>query len=193
MSDDGEDKKDAAEGGGEEVGAGAAVGVPPKTDMKKRALAALIDGIIAGVAQGVIGVVGGIVGGMTIGLVGGAISCVGGLVAAGYMAVRDSLNDGRSYGKKQMGLVVKTPSGQPCTQQQSIQRNMLLAIPSAVGGVVGLVVHVPVLGLILAPLAALVSLAASLPALYETAQVLFLDKNGRRMMELKSQTYTVEA
>lgn len=184
------EKKDAAEAGGEEVGGG---GVPPKVDTGKRFLAFLVDGIIAGVVGGVGGTIGGIIGHMIHPIVGGILTGLAQGAGGGYLLLRDSLNDGRSVGKKVMKLTVQTPDGSPCTQEQSIKRNTIIALPSLLAAAGAFFGGIPVLGMIVALVAGIGSLVASLAYLYEAIQVLALDANGRRMMELKSQTYTVLA
>lgn len=184
------EKKDAAEAGGEEVGGGS---VPPKVDTGKRFLAFLVDSIIAGVVGGVGGVIGGIVGGIVHPILGGILTGLAQGAGGGYLLLRDSLNDGRSVGKKVMKLTVQTPDGSPCTQEQSIQRNMIIALPSMIAAAGAIFGGIPVLGMIVGLVAMLGGLIASLAYLYEAIQVLALDANGRRMMELKSQTYTVLA
>jgi len=184
-----EEKKDAVEAGGDEVGGGS-LDVPPKVDNMKRFLAVLIDGVLAGVVMAVIGAVGGVLAGMVSGMIGGIVIGLGQAVGGGYMLIRDSLNDGRSFGKKFMGLTVKTPDGSPCTQQQSIQRNMLQGGPLVVmGGATILGSLVGILGTLLGLVGAVIGLGS----LYEAVQVVALDANGRRLMESKAQVYTVPA
>lgn len=181
-------KKEAVEAGGAEVGGSG--GVPPKVDTGKRFAAIFIDGILASIIAQVGWQVGGILGG---GVLGGLLGAAGSGAAAGYMALRDSLNDGRSFGKKALGLTVQTPDGTPCTQEQSIKRNSLLALPYAVSALLGLLGAIPIIGPILVLVGVLPSLLFSLPQFYESLQVLALDPNGRRLMETKSETYTVLA
>ena len=50
------------------------------------------------------------------------------LLGVGYMLLRDSLNGGRSFGKKFMGLKVVKGSA-PCSRKDSLLRNITLAIP----------------------------------------------------------------
>lgn len=185
-----EEKKDVAEAGGAEQ-AGESAGIPPKVDHVKRFFAMLVDSIIAGVAAGVIGVVGGIIGGMIFGPLGGLISAVGWVAGGAYILVRDSLNDGRSFGKKALKLHVQTPSGAPCTQEESIERNKLLAVPYAVGALQAFAISIPVVGLLLVIPLWFLSLAANLVPLYEAVHVVGLDKNGRRPFELRARCFTV--
>ncbi len=187
MSEETEDiKKEAAEAGGVEIGGGS---VPPKIDHGKRFLALLVDVVIVIVVGAVGGIVSSVLGG---GMIGGIISGVSQLAAGGYLLLRDSLNDGRSVGKKMLGLTVQTPDGTPCSQEQSMKRNAIIGAPTILGGISTLVGSIPVVGL-LSLLFVPLSLLASLAYIYEAIQVLTLDPNGRRMMELKSETYTVLA
>jgi uncharacterized RDD family membrane protein YckC len=183
-------KKDAAEAGGEEVGGSAMAGIPPKIPTDKRFLALLID---IGVTFG-IGLVGMILT-FGVGLVSSALatllSAAAQGISAGYLALRDSLNDGRSVGKKIMKLTVQTPDGQPCTQEQSLRRNAIIALPTACMAVGTLASLVPFVGWMVQLGLGLFAIIPGLAYLYEGIQVLALDPNGRRLMELKSETYTV--
>lgn len=182
------EKKNPAEAGGQEQAAGAATGIPPKVDHKNRFLAMLIDGLIAGLGGGIVGAILNVVTGM-IGMP-GLGSGIGQLLGAGYLGIRDSLNDGRSFGKKFMKLRVKTPSGAPCTQAESINRNMLIAGANAAGAVLTILMSLPVIGLFFLVLAPVVMLISLVP-LYEAIQVVALEPNGRRWSELRAQCYTV--
>ena len=149
----------------------------------KRFVAFFLDGFgVAIIASIVVGV------GMTMGPVMTALlGAVAYSAAAYYMAIRDSLNDGRSFGKKIMGLKVKTPSGSPCSAQQSIERNTIIAAAWALSALAILVSFIP----IVKHIGTLLQLAGSLAVLYEALQVLVIDPNGRRLFESKSQCFTV--
>jgi uncharacterized RDD family membrane protein YckC len=55
---------------------------------------------------------------------------IGGLVGLIYAVVRDGLFDGRSVGKKLMGIrVVALDTGAPCTVPQSVIRHVVSIIP----------------------------------------------------------------
>ena len=69
--------------------------------------------------------------GMLAGFVAGFFTAgIGGLVGLVYGVVRDGLFDGRSVGKKLMGIrVVSLADGSPCTVQQSAVRHVVSVIP----------------------------------------------------------------
>lgn len=110
-------------------------GTPGKADLGKRAIALIIDAVIA--------------------MVVGFIPIAGGIVATAYWLIRDGMDlefmDHRSIGKKLVKLRPVTMDGQPLDIQMSIKRNWMFAL----GGVaqlfamtvIGLVVAIP-LGLI---------------------------------------------
>ncbi len=187
------EKKEPAEAGGTEVARSG--GVPPKVDPTKRVVAYFIDAVPAAFAASILGMIGAF-----IPVIGGFLGLAGAAGAAGYMLVRDSLNDGRSFGKKLQGLTVATPQGGPCTREQSIRRNLIQALPflawtvnSMFAAVFGLI---PVLGGLIGGLLSIlflpVVLLCGLASAYEAVQVLALDPNGRRLLELKEECYTVE-
>ena len=93
---------------------------PVKTDLGKRFIAVLIDGIppiVVAVVFGLIPFIGGI---------------IGGLLAGGWWLVRDGLDlefaDKRSPGKKLMKLRPVRLDGQPMDMATSIKRNLPIAI-----------------------------------------------------------------
>jgi uncharacterized RDD family membrane protein YckC len=76
-------------------------------ELGKRVLAAIIDGLI-GIAAG----------------------SLGGIPGLLYVLLRDGIFDGRSVGKKVMGLrVINVVTGQPCDFKASAIRHALSAIP----------------------------------------------------------------
>lgn len=191
-----EAKKDDPEAGGTEVATGS--DLPPKVDLKLRLQAAGMD-----IALAMVCVLGGTVLGIVANIIGLSIltpilGCLGSVAGGGYLLVRDSLNDGRSVGKQQMGLTVATPSGNACTQSQSIQRNAFLGAPMIIMAVLqlgaGVLTAIPLIGWIFGiftgGLIFLVGLGCSLPALYELAMVVQMDPDGRRMMERNTACYT---
>ena len=110
-------------------------GPPAKPDIGKRAIAVIIDAVIAVVV--------------------GLIPIAGGIVATAYWLVRDGLDlefmDHRSIGKKVMKLRPVTLDGQPLDIATSIKRNWMFGL----GGIaqffgmtiIGLVIAIP-LGII---------------------------------------------
>lgn len=188
-----EGKKDTPEAGGEEVGGAMVEGVPPKIDTVKRLSALGLDLGVAVAISGVSIVLGFILGFIPLFgfIVGPLVMAVGQAGAAAYLGLRDSLFEGRSFGKKAMKLTVQTPDGTPCTQEQSLRRNALLALAPGIAAIAMLIMAIPLVGWIIGPLVGSIAGLASLTYLYEGFQVLALDPNGRRVMELQSETYTV--
>lgn len=133
-----------------------------KADLGKRIIAALIDGVIAGVA--------------------GFIPVIGGLAGAAYMLVRDGLEidfmDQRSLGKKVMKLRPVRIDGQPMDLVTSVKRN----IPFAIGP---LIMVVPILGWVIGPIVALVI------GIVEIILVV-TDDEGRRMGDRLAETKVIE-
>ncbi len=140
-----------------------APGAPVKADLGRRIVAAIIDGVIAGVV--------------------GVIPVVGGLVGAAYMLLRDGLDldfmKGRSIGKTVMKLRVLRLDGQAMDIGTSVKRN----IPFAIGP---LIMVVPVLGWIIGPVVAMII------GLIEVILVL-TDADGRRMGDKLAETMVVDS
>lgn len=128
-----------------------------RPDILKRGIAALIDFIGIGIVNGVLSVALGI-----------PLGWVGRMAAAALCTAlilgRDVLIEGRSPGKKLLGMAVVRADGSPITVQESIRRNSTLAIGTAVG-VLG---AIPFLGLLAIPLY-LVAMVVSLYELYLVA------------------------
>ena len=137
-------------------------GTRTKADLGKRIIAALIDGLIAGVV--------------------GFIPIIGGLAGAAYMLVRDGLEldfmDGRSIGKKAMGIRPVQLDGSAMDISASVKRN----IPCAIAP---LIMIVPILGWIIGPPVGLVI------AVIELVLVL-TDQDGRRMGDKFAGTMVVD-
>ena len=133
-----------------------------KADLVKRFVAAVIDGVIAGVVS--------------------IVPVIGGLVGAAYMLVRDGLEldfmDGRSLGKKVMKLRPVRLDGGAMDIATSVKRN----IPFAIGPVIMIV---PVIGWVLGPIVALVI------DLVESILVL-ADPQGRRIGDKMAETMVIE-
>jgi uncharacterized RDD family membrane protein YckC len=88
-------------------------------ELGKRFLAALIDGIIGAVL--------------------GSLGALPGII---YLLIKDGLFDGRSVGKKVMGLrVVNVVTGQPCDFKASAIRHVVSIVPcvNAIYGIVEIV------------------------------------------------------
>lgn len=144
-----------------------ASGPPKKPDIGKRAVALIIDAVIA--------------------LVVGLVPIAGGIAATAYWLVRDGMDldfmDHRSIGKKIMKLRPVTLDGQPVDLMTSVKRNWMFAL----GGltqffaitIIGLVIAIP-LGLI-----------AFLIGLIEVILV-FTDAESRRMGDKIASTRVIE-
>lgn len=143
-------------------------GVRAKADLTKRFLAALIDGLLAGVVS--------------------MVPVLGGLAAAAYMLFRDGLEldfmDGRSIGKKVMKLRPVRLDGQPMDLVTSAMRNWMFAL----GGVTALLMFIPLLGWLLVIPVALAGLALGI---LEIVLVL-TDPQGRRLGDKTGATQVVE-
>jgi hypothetical protein len=149
---------------------GAADASSPPT-YHQRAIAALLDGIIATALAS---------------LVPGA-PLLGGLVMGVYLVGRDGLTVGRlqygSLGKYVMGLRLVPLGDRPLTMITSVHRNWMLGV-FAFSGLLSLV---PIVG---SPLAALLSSVGLVLILYEI-YTLFVDAEGRRWGDRAGRTRVV--
>lgn len=140
-----------------------------KADLGKRIVAAVIDGVIAGV-------------------IGIALPAVGGLVGSAYMLLRDGLEfdfmNHRSVGKHVMKLHLVTLDGSPIDISTSVRRNWMFAL----GAVIPLLLFIPILGWIAIPF---VGLAALVLGVLEIVLVL-TDDQGRRLGDKMAGTRVVE-
>ncbi len=139
-----------------------------KVDPQKRLVAIVIDAVIA----------------VAIGM----IPWVGGLVSAAYWVLRDGLDlpfmDQRSVGKKLTKLRPVTMDGERLDMMGSVQRNWMFGV----GGVMQILVYVPILGwLLMIPVAAL----AILIGIVELYRVI-VDPEGRRVGDLLADTKVIE-
>lgn len=139
-----------------------------KADLGKRFIAMIIDAVIGGVI--------------------GVIPIVGGLVAAAYWLCRDGLDyefmDGRSIGKKLMKLRPVRDDGGPMDLQTSIRRNWMFAL----GGLIAVLLVIPIIGWILVPVVAIVAVVLGI---VEGVLVLTNDE-GRRFGDKMAGTHVVE-
>lgn len=153
-----------------------------KADLVKRFLAALIDGLLAGVIGFVLGLFGTFMGG------------VGTLIGAFYILVRDGIEtpytDGRSVGKKVIGLRPVTLDGAPMTVETSVRRNWTIALGSLITGVGSMLagMGLGVIGLAVIGLGGF----AGLLGLVECVLVI-IDKDGRRIGDKTGNTQVIEA
>lgn len=139
-----------------------------KAELSKRAIAALIDG--------------------GIGFVIGLVPVIGGLAAAAYWLLRDGLEldfmDRRSIGKKVMKLRPVRLDGAAMDIEASVRRNWMFAL----GGVVSLLLFIPIIGwLLMIP----VGLAALVLSIIEIVRVL-TDAEGRRWGDQMAGTKVIE-
>lgn len=140
-----------------------------KADITKRAIAAIIDGAVAGVL-GLIPVLGAFLGGL-------------------YILLRDGLDvdylKGRSLGKTLMKLRVVRSDGRPMDINASISRNWTLSL----GLLVSILALIPILGWLAGIFVALLS---GVITLIEAALV-FMDPEGRRFGDRTGGTKVVES
>lgn len=154
----------------------------PKADLVKRFLAALIDGLLAGAIA------------LVFGLFGTFMSGVGTLIGAAYILVRDGIEtpytDGRSVGKKVIGLRPVTLDGAPMTVETSVRRNWTLALGSIVSGLGSVLVGMGlgIIGWAVMGLGGLVGLLG----LVECVLVI-VDSEGRRIGDKTAGTQVIEA
>ena len=139
-----------------------------KADVGKRAIALIIDGVIAGVV--------------------GIIPIIGGLVGVAYILVRDGLEyefmDHRSIGKKLMKLRPVRLDGGKVDIETSIKRNWMFAL----GVVIQIFMYIPIFRWLLIPL---LSLAAAVIGIMEIVFVL-KDAEGRRWGDQLANTKVIE-
>ena len=89
----------------------------PKADVKRRLIAAAVDGLLCATC---------------VALYVGTTSVPFLLLGAGYALVRDAAIPGRSIGKLLAGLtVIQLEGGRPCTLSRSVQRNLVFVVPGA--------------------------------------------------------------
>lgn len=146
-----------------------AADVPAKADLAHRAVALIIDGVIASLL--------------------GILPVVGGLVGAAYMVVRDGLEfdfmDHRSVGKQLMKLRPVRLDGEPMDVEASIRRNWMFGL----GALTTVLLWIPIIGWILVPV---VGIAAFLIGLYEIFKVI-TDEEGRRWGDRLATTRVIES
>lgn len=147
---------------------GVNVAALPKADLGKRFLAALIDGVVAAVAN--------------------AIPIVGSIAGAAYMVVRDGLDvefmQNRSIGKKVMKLQPVTMDGRPVDIRTSVLRNWMWGI----GALTSLLLYIPILGWLMIPIVGLVALGIGIFEIYKV----LTDEGGRRWGDELAGTKVIE-
>lgn len=147
---------------------GAQAGTAAKADLSKRIIAVVIDAVVAFVV--------------------GMIPLVGGLIGAAYWLVRDGLEveflDRRSLGKKVMKLRPVRLDGQPMDIQTSVKRNWMFSL----GGIVQILMFIPILGWLMIIPVAIVAMVLGLIELYKV----LTDAQGRRMGDSMAGTVVIE-
>lgn len=138
--------------------------VAGQPDLVKRGIALFIDMVIVGVIYGAFTFVGGILS-LGSGFVGSLVIAVGAAVATAACLLRDVALQGRSPGKKVLGLAVVTAGGGPITATESIKRNAPLAVGLA-SGVLG---FIPILGALIGLVAGLAQLGLFVYEVYLVA------------------------
>ncbi len=142
--------------------------VAPRADLSKRAIAAIIDFVIASVLS--------------------RIPLVGWFAGIGYILVRDGLDlefiDRQSVGKKLMGLKTVRLDGEKMDISVSIRRNWMFAL----GTLASLVVWIPVLGFLTVLVMALLSFLIGVYEVY----LVFNDPDGRRWGDTFAGTKVIE-
>jgi uncharacterized RDD family membrane protein YckC len=139
-----------------------------KADIGKRFVAGLIDAAIA--------------------IVIGFIPIIGGIISAAYWLLRDGMDfdfmKKRSLGKKVMKLRPVTLDNSPVDMVVSIKRNWMFAL----GGIVQLLMFIPVVGWALIPVVGVIALIL---VIIEIILVL-TDPEGRRMGDKIANTKVIE-
>jgi len=131
----------------------------PKVEVVTRFIAALIDGALSSVV--------------------GFIPIIGPIIGAAYMLVKDGLFEGQSLGKKIMKLQVVTGEGGQADYMVSVKRNAIFAVPI-------LIMIIPVLGWLIAPILSLVIV------IIEVMKILN-DPVGRRLGDNWAETQVINA
>jgi len=131
----------------------------PKVEVATRFIAALIDGVLSAVVS--------------------LIPIIGPIIGGAYMLVKDGLFEGQSLGKKVMKLQVVTGEDAQADFMVSVRRNAIFAIPI-------LIMIIPILGWIIAPILSLVIL------IIEVMKVVN-DPQGRRLGDTWADSQVIEA
>jgi uncharacterized RDD family membrane protein YckC len=150
------------------AGADGALAGVVKADLSKRFIAAVIDAVIA--------------------IVVGFIPVIGGLIGAAYWLFRDGLEidfmDRRSIGKKVMKLRPVRLDGAPMDPITSATRNWMFAL----GGLISLLLFIPIIGWLMMIPVALLALALGLFEIFKVVT----DGQGRRLGDTMAKTVVVE-
>lgn len=140
-----------------------------KADLTKRAVAMIIDSVIASLLS--------------------IVPYIGGLVGTAYMVLRDGLDidfmNKRSVGKQLMGLKPVRLDGQRMDPETSVRRNWMWGI----GAITGLLLYIPIVGWLLIPVVTLISFGVGLFELYKV----LTDAEGRRWGDAMAGTKVIES
>lgn len=151
--------------------AGSSLGTPP--DRATRLLAGLIDGGIA----------------LTLSVLFSGAPMLGALLGAAYLVGRDGVEAGplrfRSVGKYVMGLGLRRLDGRPMDLETSLRRNWMFGL----GALAGVLVVLPVIGGLLAPVVSLTGFALILMEIYNV----YTDPGGQRWGDALGSTQVVTA
>lgn len=139
-----------------------------KADVGKRAIALIIDAVIAAVL--------------------GVIPIVGGIVGTVYIVIRDGLDvdfmPNRSLGKKIMNLQPIRLDGAKVDLETSLRRNWMFGL----GALTSLLIYIPIVGWILIPIIGLVALGIGIYEIY----LVITDAEGRRWGDRLAGTKVIE-
>ena len=141
---------------------------PPKVDLAKRFIAALVDAVLASVVS--------------------TIPVIGSIAGTAYILARDGLDvefmQGRSIGKKLMKLQPVRLDGEPMDLATSVRRNWVFAI----GALAGFVAWVPFFGALAVIVLGLLGFLAGVYEIYLVAT----DPEGRRYGDRFAGTKVIE-
>jgi uncharacterized RDD family membrane protein YckC len=139
---------------------------------QKRLIAAAIDGGIAIALAIGIAIVGAIFARVIAPMLGALVGILGQAVLLGYILLRDIIGGDRSLGKKTQEIRVVTTNGAPVTAMDSIKRNAIFAIGSALGLIWAMAGLLPLLACLLTPLMLLGSLISLVAVIVEIVKVI---------------------
>jgi hypothetical protein len=147
---------------------------------QKRLIAAAIDAGIAIALAVAIAIFAAIIGRVIMPMLGAFVNILGQAVLLGYILLRDIVSGDRSLGKKTQEIKVVLTSGGPITAMDSVKRNAILAIGSALGLIWAVAGLVPFLGCLLTPLMILGSIISLVAVIIEVVKI-FQDPAGVRL------------
>lgn len=150
---------------------GSSLGTPP--DRATRLLAGLIDGGIA----------------LMLSVLFAGVPFFGALLGAAYLVGRDGFEVGplrfRSVGKHVLGLGLRRLDGRPMDLETSLRRNWMFGL----GALAGVMVVLPIIGRLLAPVISLIGFVLVLMEIYNV----YTDPGGQRWGDTLGSTQVVRA